>query len=45
VARPPVRTLPDQSALHGILKKVRNLGLSIIAVRRIPPQGEAGEQR
>jgi hypothetical protein len=37
-------TLPDQPALHGILEKVRDLGLSIIAVRRIPPQGEAGEQ-
>jgi hypothetical protein len=27
--------LPDQSALHGILDKVRDLGLSIIAVRRL----------
>jgi hypothetical protein len=31
-------TLPDQSALHGILDKVRDLGLSIIAVQRLPPQ-------
>jgi hypothetical protein len=38
-------TLPDQPALHGILDKVRDLGLSIIAVRRVPPQDEAGEQR
>jgi hypothetical protein len=37
--------LPDQPALHGILDKVRDLGLSIIAVRRVPPQDEAGEQR
>jgi hypothetical protein len=37
-------TLPDQPALHGILDKVRDLGLSIIAVRRIPPQEEAGER-
>jgi len=29
-------TLPDQPALHGILDKVRDLGLSIIAVRRLP---------
>jgi hypothetical protein len=28
--------LPDQSALHGILDKVRDLGLTIIAVRRLP---------
>jgi hypothetical protein len=28
--------LPDQSALHGIFDKVRDLGLSIIAVRRLP---------
>jgi hypothetical protein len=31
-------TLPDQPALHGILDKVRDLGLSIITVRRIPPR-------
>jgi hypothetical protein len=37
-------TLPDQPALHGILDKVRDLGLSIITVRRIPREGKAGEQ-
>jgi hypothetical protein len=37
-------TLPDQPALHGILDKVRDLGLCIIAVRRIPPQEAAGDQ-
>jgi hypothetical protein len=36
-------TLADQPALHGILEKVRDLGLSIVAVRRLPPR-EAGEQ-
>jgi hypothetical protein len=36
--------LPDQPALHGILDKVRDLGLCIIAVWRIPPQDEPGEQ-
>lgn len=29
-------TLPDQPALHGILEKVRNLGLCITTVRRLP---------
>jgi hypothetical protein len=37
-------TLPDQPALHGILDKVRDLGLSIISVRRIPPQEAGGDQ-
>jgi hypothetical protein len=30
-------TLADQSALHGVLDKVCDLGLSIITVRRLPP--------
>ena len=38
-------TLPDQPDLHGILDKVRDLGLCIITVRRIPPQEKPGEQR
>ena len=37
-------TLADQPALHGVLEKVRDLGLSIIAVRRLPPQEQAGAQ-
>jgi hypothetical protein len=36
-------TLPDQPALHGILDKVRDLGLTIITVRRLPPE-QLGEQ-
>lgn len=36
-------TLPDQSALHGVLDKVRDLGLCIIALRRLPPQQRSGE--
>ena len=38
-------TLPDQSALHGILDKVRDLGLSIITLQRLPPQQRGGEPR
>ena len=37
-------TLPDQPALHGVFDKVRDLGLCIVTVRRLPPQREAGEQ-
>jgi hypothetical protein len=29
--------LPDQPALHGVLAKVRDLGLSLIWVRRLDP--------
>jgi hypothetical protein len=36
--------LADQPALHGILDKVRDLGLSIISVRRLPPPEEAEAQ-
>jgi hypothetical protein len=36
-------TLPDQPALHGILDKVRDLGLGIITVRRLPPE-QPGEE-
>ncbi len=27
----------DQAALHGLLKKVRDLGLSLISVNQVPP--------
>lgn len=30
-------TLRDQSALHGVLAQIGNLGLSIVAVHRLPP--------
>jgi hypothetical protein len=38
-------TLADQSALHGILNKVRDLGLCIITVRRLPPEHTGEEPR
>jgi hypothetical protein len=37
-------TLPDQPALHGVLDKVRDLGLTVLAVRRLS-RWEEGEHR
>jgi hypothetical protein len=34
-------TLPDLSALHGVLNKVFDLGICVIAVRRLPPEEQA----
>lgn len=36
-------TVPDQPALHGVLDKIRNLGLSVILVRRLPAKEEEEE--
>jgi hypothetical protein len=36
-------SVPDQPALHGLLAKVRDLGLTLIAVRRLDASG-AGDQ-
>jgi hypothetical protein len=38
-------TLPDQSALHGILDRVGDLGLTVISVLRLPPEQPGGEPR
>ena len=38
-------TLPDQSALRGVLDKVFDLGLAVVTVRRLPPAELGGERR
>jgi hypothetical protein len=34
----------DQAALHGLLAKVRDLGLPLLSVRRISPGQELGKE-
>lgn len=34
----------DQSALHGLLVKIRNLNLKLLSVRRISPKSKASEE-
>ena len=36
--------LPDQAALHGTLSKVRDLGLPLLTVRRVPGAGDPADQ-
>ena len=37
-----VGLLPDQSALHGVLAKIRDLGLCLTLVRRLDPDDGGG---
>jgi hypothetical protein len=37
--------LADQAALHGVLIKIRNLGLPLISICQIEPNAPAPEQR
>ena len=34
----------DQAALHGLLKKVRDLGLSLISINQVPPMEPTNQQ-
>jgi hypothetical protein len=34
----------DQAALHGLLKKIRDLGISLVSVNRLDPGEEATSQ-
>jgi hypothetical protein len=37
--------LADQAALHGVLLKVRDLGLPLLSVHRIDPEQESEEEQ
>ena len=36
--------LADQAALHGILKKVRDVGLTLLSVNTVKPEGTEGPE-
>jgi hypothetical protein len=38
-------TVADQAAPHGLLAKVRDLGLPLLSVQRIDPEQEPGKER
>lgn len=37
-----VATVRDQAALHGLLQRIQDMGLPLVAMRRIDPQREGG---
>jgi hypothetical protein len=39
-----VGPVPDQPALYGVLKKIRDLGIPLISVNRLDPDEEATSQ-
>ena len=36
-----IGTLADQAALYGVLAQIEALGVELVEVRRLPPEGEA----
>jgi hypothetical protein len=34
----------DQAALHGVLKKIRDLGISLVSIQRLDPDEAATDQ-
>lgn len=49
-AHTPVQTIiqghmPDQAALHGLISRIRDLGLTLVSVNQIEQTGEDPERR